>query len=146
MVDNSPGLWASFVAEVQHTYFRARLELIFTMTFVYLLSLLIFAYSIREPVKPWILRTAKILGVLSFVMMLVSWQFLDPYINDWRLVFFVAAALLVLLIPFQPALPEARVDISENRLVSRQIKRQKNRGKRRLHTMVRNLWRNRGGD
>lgn len=146
MVDSASGLWASFESTIQHTYFRARLELIFTMTLVYVLALLIFAYSIREPVKPWILWTAKILGVLSFVMMLVSWRFLDPYINPWRVVFFVASALLVLLIPFQPAIPEAQVDLTQNRFVDRQIKRQKNRGKRLLRTRIRNLWRNRGGD
>lgn len=146
MVDNSTGVWRSIEVAVQRIYFRARLELIFSMTFVFILSLAIFAYSIREPVRPWILWTAKILGGVSFVAMLVSWYFLDPYINNWRIAFFVGMVLLLLLIPFQPAVPEAAVDLTQNRLVGRQVKRQKNRGKRKLRTLVRNLWGNRGGD
>ena len=145
MVDEAPGLWGDFRSEAQRIYFRARLQLIFTFTGLFLLSILVLAYSIREPVKPWLLWITKFIGFTCFVLfMLSAWQ-IDPYINPWRIAFFLVSVLLILLVPFQPALPDTSVGLSENKFVKRQIKRQKSRTTRRIRSMLRkSLWRRHG--
>ncbi len=146
MVDESTGFWEDFRGGARRIYFRARLQLIFTLTGIYLLTMLVLAYSIREPVNPWVLRITKFMGFASFTLFMLSATFVDPYINPWRIVFFLGSVLLILLVPFQPALPDTSVGLSENKFVKRQIKRQKSKTTRRLRTFLRRGLMQRHGD
>jgi hypothetical protein len=146
MVEESSGFWQDFRGEARRIYFRARLQFIFTLTGVFLLTMLVLGYSIREPVNPWVLRITKFLGFAAFVLFMLSALFIDPYINPWRIVFYVVSVILILLVPFQPALPDTSVGLSENKFVKRQLKRQKSKTTRRLRTFLRRGLFQRHGD
>jgi hypothetical protein len=77
---------------------------------------------------------------------MLSALFIDPYINPWRIVFYVVSVILILLVPFQPALPDTSVGLSENKFVKRQLKRQKSKTTRRLRTFLRRGLFQRHGD
>lgn len=142
MVEDSHGLRDRVQRAVRSIYFQARLSLIFTMTGIYLLSILILIWSIREPIKPWILMLAKVMAFLTFTLFMVSAIVIDPYINMMRIAFFLLPLLFVVtVVPLQSSVPDVRVNPTGNRYVNRAVKRQKSRAIRKLRGGVRKAFR-----
>ena len=141
---SADGFWKNLQAGVRVPYFESRLWLIFSMTAIYSISMLILLWSIREPIRPIILMTAKILGGFTFVLFMLSRIFIDPYINPWRIVFFLLPILIVFfIVPLQSAVPSVNVspNITGNRYVKRKIKMQKSRVLRSLRRKVKQgIW------
>ena len=138
------GFWKNLRASIRVLYFESRLWLIFFMTAIYSISMLILLWSIREPIRPTILMTSKILGGFSFVLFMVSCTFIDPYINPLRIAFFVLPIIIVFfIVPLQSSAPAVSVspNITGNRYVKREIKKQKSRVLRGLRRKVKQgIW------
>ena len=128
MVDDGFGFWHEVRSNARIVYFKARLSLIFTLTGLFLVSILILVWSIREPIHPVILWLAKALGIVTFTLFMLSAIFIDPYINPWRIVFFLLPLLFVItIVPLQSSMPEVKVNTGGNKYVKRTIKMQKSR-------------------
>lgn len=142
MVDDSGGTWESIQRGARSIYFQARLSLIFTMTLIYTLSMMILIWSIREPIRPWILLLAKTLGFLTFAMLILSYIFIDPYMHYLRVVYFLLPiAFVLLVVPLQSSMPDVRVNATGNRYINRGIKRQRSRVIRKLRGSLRRTMR-----
>lgn len=142
MVDDSGGTWESIQRGARSIYFQARLSLIFTMTLIYTLSMIILIWSIREPIRPWILLLAKTLGFLTFTMLILSYIFIDPYMHYMRVIYFLLPiAFVLLVVPLQSSMPDVRVNATGNRYINRGIKRQKSRVMRKLRGGLRRTMR-----
>lgn len=147
MVDDSDGFWQELQGFARIIYFKERLSIIFTLTGLFLISMIILIWSIREPIKPIILMLAKGLGFITFVLFMLSKFFIDPYINPWRVAFFLLPVLFVLtIVPLQSSISDARMSNAGaksskggtgNRYVDRQVKRQKSRLLRKIQNKIR---------
>ena len=78
------------------------------------------------------------------MLFMLSRIFIDPYINPWRIVFFLLPILIVFfIVPLQSAVPSVNVspNITGNRYVKRKIKMQKSRVLRSLRRKVKQgIW------
>jgi hypothetical protein len=142
MIDPADGFWIDIRSVARRVYFSSRLPLIFAMTGLFLLSMLILIWSIREPIKPLILVIAKTLGFTSFVLFMLSAIFIDPYINQWRIVFFLVPLLFVVtIVPMQnSSMPNVKVNLTGNRYIKRRMKMQRSRVLRGLRRKVKQGW------
>ncbi|MFT4861929.1 MAG: hypothetical protein ACI95C_001141 [Pseudohongiellaceae bacterium] len=128
MVDDGFGFWHEVRSQTRIVYFQARLSLIFTMTGLFLVSMLILIWSIREPIHPIVLWVAKAFGFVTFTLFMLSAIFIDPYINPLRIVFFLLPLLFVItIVPLQSSMPEVKVNTGSNKYVKRTIKMQRSR-------------------
>lgn len=142
MVEGSDGFWQDILSYARIIYFQARLSLIFSMTGIYLISMMVLIWSIREPIKPVILLIAKTFGSITFVLFMLSANFIDPYINSWRIVFFLLPILFVIaIVPLQSSMPDVKVNVTGNKYMNRKVKMQKKRILRGLGKKIkRGIW------
>ena len=135
MVDDTG---SGFIRGVRTYYFPHRQLIIFMMTFISVLSLFVFMASIFEPTNKIILGVARWVGVYSsFVLIWSLWIWIDPYISLTRcLWFFVPLVAVWIAGSFQHSASTMSVNISGNKFLSRQLKRQKSRGLRRVRTKM----------
>ncbi|MCG8415601.1 MAG: hypothetical protein MI746_15405 [Pseudomonadales bacterium] len=143
MVTEVAGFWQDLERDLQSFYFRDRLVLIFNLTLFYSISLLILLWSIREPIKPFILILARVVGVFTFAIFVLSALFIDPYLNWWRIAYFVVPLLFVLLVvPLQNTSPQQMsVNVKGNKFINRSMKRGRSRVVRGLRRSLRKaIW------
>ncbi len=146
MVDDRFGFWHEVRSQTSILYFQARLSLIFTMTGLFLVSMLILIWSIREPIHPIVLWVAKAVGFVTFTLFMLSAIFIDPYINPLRIVFFLLPLLFVItIVPLQSSMPEVKVNTGSNKYVKRTIKMQRSRVLRGLRRKLKQGLRYRNG-
>ena len=129
---------------VRTFYFPHRQLIIFLMTLFSLLSFFAYSVSIFEPTNKIILGISRWVGVyILFFLMLSLKIWIDPYISWWRVAFFLAPILVwVIAGSFQHSAPSVSVNLSGNKYLSRQLKRQKSRGLRRVRTKIYRSMRN----
>ncbi len=143
MVEPANGFWNDVERELENFYFRDRLVLIFNLTLFYTIALCILLWSIREPIKPFILILAKIIGVFTFAIFVMSAIFIDPNLNWWRIAYFVVPLMFVMLVvPLQnTSPPQVSMNLKGNRYVNRGLKRGRSRIVRGLRRSIRKaIW------
>lgn len=142
MIDPAEGFWIEVRGVARRVYFGSRLPLIFAMTGIFLLSMLVLIWSIREPIKPFILVIVKTLGFTSFVLFMLSAIFIDPFINQWRIVFFLLPFLFVVtIVPMQnSSMPDVKVNLTGNRYIKRRMKMQRSRVLRGMRRKMKQGW------
>ena len=135
MVDDTG---SGFIRGVRTYYFPYRQLIIFLMTLISVLSLFTFMASIFEPTNKIILGVARWVGVYSsFILIWSLWIWIDPYISLTRCLWFFVPLIAVWIAgSFQHSASTMSVNISGNKFLSRQLKRQKSRGLRRVRTKM----------
>ena len=127
-----------FIRGVRTFYFPHRQVIIFTMTLISLLSFLAYTISIFEPTNRIILGIARWLGAFILPISMFSLKiWIDPYISWYRVIFLFAPTLAWIVAgSFQHSASSMSVNVSGNNYLSRQLKRQKSRGLRRVRTKM----------
>lgn len=95
MVEDADSFWRDLVREQRTIYFEVRLITIFTLTLLYVLSIFSLIYSRFRMLSRFHLLIARVVSSLSFVSFMYIAVFIDPYINAWRIVFFILGAVAV---------------------------------------------------
>jgi hypothetical protein len=146
MVVEETGLWADIESTVESFYFRDRSILIFSLTLFYTISLVILMWSIREPLRAFLLVSAKIIGGLTFILFVLLLYF-DPYLNWWRVAYFVLPLMFVIfVVPMQNVTPPSATAIPGNKYMNRGLKRERTRVLRGMQRSIRNAIWNRDAD
>ena len=146
MVVEETGLWADIESTVESFYFRDRSILIFSLTLFYTISLVILMWSIREPLRAFLLVSAKIIGGLTFILFVLLLYF-DPYLNWWRVAYFVLPLMFVIfVVPMQNVTPPSATAIPGNKYMNRGLKRERTRVLRGMRRSIRNAIWNRDAD
>ena len=135
MVDDSEN---GFIRGVRSYYFPYRQFIIFMMTLISVLSLFTFMTSIFEPTNRIILGLARWVGV--YFLFALIWFLkiqIDPYISWARCLWFLVPIIVERIAgSFQHSASTMSVNVSGNKFLSRQLKRQKSRGLRRVRTKM----------
>lgn len=108
------------------------------MTLISVLSLFTFMTSIFEPTNRIILGLARWVGVyFLFALIWFLKMQIDPYISWARCLWFLVPIIVERIAgSFQHSASTMSVNVSGNKFLSRQLKRQKSRGLRRVRTKM----------